>query len=170
MKTLHLTRYCYRTDLTLGWLRGAGDTVLHTIEAPWVPGEYLGGTPYRSCVPDGPYRLEYGDSPKHGPSWYLEAPELGVYRHERDLPGPGQGRWGCLIHVGNFGREVRGCIAPGTGIDYPMQWGERQPAVRNSRIATKRVHEWLDPEDDVRLLIAPVGGACGVVSASVTGS
>ena len=85
----------------------------HTIEKP-----DLGNLPFESCVPLGEYKLIPFDSPKFGPCFIMENPDLNVYAHE-DSPGrPDDGRFLCLfVHRGNEIENFVGCIGAGPSYD-----------------------------------------------------
>lgn len=162
--TLVLRRYHYGHWETLGWLcRPGSPVVLHTIEQAWRedPGGALGGTPYRSCVPDGRYRLVEYRSQRHGSTWALEAPDLGVYVRQSDRESAGAGRWGCILHAGNRADDVRGCIAAGrrraaqtVGPTVVMSVLDSEPAMQDLRDAGVAY-------DTLR--IVPAIGACDVL-------
>lgn len=97
-------------DCTLGVLEVAGHH-FQTMERPWVPSAaFRGGTPRRSCVPEGAYALVPHDSPKHPQTWALVNLDLGVC-HD---PAEGM-RSDVLVHPANYASELEGCIAPGNG-------------------------------------------------------
>ena len=85
-----------RTELhnvTLGDLSMNGKPLCKTIELPWIFNRR--GT---SCIPKGKYKMAYTYSPSfRRNTWRL----LNV--PDRD---------GILIHVANYTRQLRGCIAP----------------------------------------------------------
>lgn len=75
---------------------------------------YRNNEPFVSCVPDGSYRLIPFDSPKFGPTFIMVNEELGVYAHESDMPNP-DNRYLCLFpHIGNYAKDVQGCVALGS--------------------------------------------------------
>lgn len=84
---------------------------LYTLELPWVPDAYPGGTPNESCVPAGVYQLVLHDTPAHPKSFALVNPALGVI-HEPDPMYP-NARVACLIHVANYVSDLQGCIGVG---------------------------------------------------------
>lgn len=90
------------------------DFAADTMERPWVPTPLCrGGASGRSCVPEGIYKLERHNSEAHPNTWALVNPDLDVVHWEdRDRPNL---RALVLIHVANWVRELRGCIAPGFG-------------------------------------------------------
>jgi len=90
---------------TLGVLL-VGGIRYQTIERPWRDNQ--SGI---SCVPPGRYRLERHNSEAHPRTWALVNPDLHVV-HWEDSAHP-DWRSLVLIHVANYARELRGCIAPG---------------------------------------------------------
>lgn len=88
------------------------DFECYTMERPWIalPG-YKGGLSGKSCVPPGVYNLETHSSEAHPKTWALVNPDLDVVHWED--PYRSGVRSLVLIHVANFARELRGCIAPG---------------------------------------------------------
>lgn len=108
---LRLIRFAYGDQYTLGILQGEGIR-LATLERPWIPNPLgAGGTLSKSCVPDGIYSLVPHTSAKFPDVYALVNEDLGVYRHSS--PHKGWGRSGILIHVGNYQRDIIGCIAVG---------------------------------------------------------
>ncbi len=71
-----------------------------------------GGTPYRSCVPDGRYTLVKHTRPDGTKTVALVNKGLGVWHRAEDRPNE-WGRFLILIHAGNYVEDVVGCIAPG---------------------------------------------------------
>lgn len=160
---IELTRFSYARTETEGMLR-VGSFEFATIEKPWVPYKDLGGTPFKSCIPDGRYVLEPWVRATSGRDVYImSAPSLGVYRQAADRPR-GVGRYLCLIHTGNFVGDVVGCIAIGmtrsivlnthkAPQDYERGVGGSNAAMKALQAALgKEVHE---------LVINSIGGARG---------
>ena len=119
----------------------------HTIERPWVDDGTPGGKSFESCVPDGIYDLEPFTRPDGTEVYMLVNEELGVYRFEEDVPGADKalnGRWLVLIHVGNFVRNVVGCIAPGNGQTFHNKTGE--PMVSSSAKTMNSIMEVLNAD------------------------
>jgi hypothetical protein len=107
---LRLERYAYTPAGTLGRLF-VGDTVLATVERPW-----LGNRPFESCIPQGHYRCERYSSVRFPDTWQIVAvPE----------------RTFILFHVANYPADVEGCVGLGMS-----QMGDRV-AVSNSRKAVE---------------------------------
>lgn len=129
-----LERHAYLHDRTMGRLY-VGDEVFHTLERPWIPSlEHLGGKNFESCVPDGEYELKPFSSDDHPDCWSLSNAELDVHEFQASEPG----RWAILIHVGNYVKDVVGCIAPGLTADESHVW--------NSGKAIDRLRDLLDGE------------------------
>lgn len=136
-----LSRFAYTPTETIGRLI-IGSWSCFMIGPPWVRGEYPGGKPFVSCVPDGTYRLVRYDSPSRGYEvLVLVNPALGVYMHEHDMPedneGVQRGRFMCQIHVANFPWQVEGCLAPGLNLSYERdgKTGKIGPMVSDSNAA-----------------------------------
>ena len=91
----------------------AGDVTLASLERPWIPEKgHKGGKPFESCVPDGVYTLRRHTRSTGQIVLALENHALNVYYTEAEVPSTG-GRYLILIHVGNWVKDVVGCIAPG---------------------------------------------------------
>jgi hypothetical protein len=112
---LTLVRDYHGDDCTMGTLAFSTpgeDFVCQTMERPWIamPG-YKGGLSGKSCVPRGIYNLEVHRSEQHPHTWALVNPDLDVIHYED--PRRPSVRALVLIHIANYARELRGCIAPG---------------------------------------------------------
>lgn len=150
---LALVRLAYLPTATLGLLR-IGAEQFETIERPWVPDpDGPGGEAQQSCIPDGRFVLRPWQSPKFGPVYLFEAPDLGVYATERPA-GAKYGRTHCLLHAANQVSELLGCVAPGmrAGIQDGKHW------VFESRRALARVSELLGRELVHSVTIRPTSG------------
>jgi len=142
-----LERHAYLPDRTMGKLY-VEDEILHTLERPWIRSPlHRGGANYESCVPDGVYALQAFDSDNHHNVWSLMNVALNVFVHEPD-EGVGGGRWAILIHIGNYTKDIVGCIAPGLTADEHNVW--------HSTKAVERLRELLGETDHV-LTIKPKG-------------
>lgn len=106
----------------------------YSIELPWRNNE-----PNTSCVPAGIYSLIPYLSPKHGATWCLHNPALGIYGTD---PVPHGGRDHCEIHSANFAEQLLGCIALGLEGQpmYDPLTGKVEPAVEDSKPAIARLH------------------------------
>src|SRR5690554_1329961 len=97
MSTRIVIKRTYSPKVTTGCaeLWSAGKLVFEfvTLELPWKNNERR-----VSCIPTGIYHAIKHTSPKFKESFWLQ-----------DVPGRSE----ILIHVGNFTREIRGCILPG---------------------------------------------------------
>ena len=85
---------------TLGAMFDGDERLCETLELPWRD-NYRG----ISCIPEGSYLCKIGHSPSRGyPVYWLQ-----------DVPG----RSDVQIHVGNFPKDIRGCILVGEqrGVD-----------------------------------------------------
>ncbi len=151
---LLLERYAYLPDRVSGILHLPNGQRFHTIERPWMPDEvHAGGTPSKSCVPDGLYQLEPFTRPSGREVIMLSNPDLGVDRYETDRPG--QARYLVLIHAGNYAHDVEGCIAPG----YDFSLAGDFPMVTNSRLAMREIMKAYNAGDFDELLIRPQGAS-----------
>ena len=99
-----LTRYGSTPKGTFGELQ-VGNLLLYTVERPW-----LDNKPFHSCIPSGEYQVIPHSSKAHPNVWALVGETVSHYKEQ------GIERYGVLIHVGNWMKDVVGCIAPGTGL------------------------------------------------------
>lgn len=144
---LLLERHAYLSDRTTGMLH-LEDESFHTLERPWIRTPlHKGGMNYESCVPDGVYILQAFDSEHHHNVWSLNNAELDVFVYKPEK-GVAEGRWAILIHVGNYIKDIIGCIAPGLTGDDKNVW--------HSKAAIVRMRELLNDGDHV-LTIKPKG-------------
>jgi len=144
--TLTLTSSC-GADATTGTLK-AGALQLATIELPWAANR-----PSESCVPAGEYRLIPYLSPKHGRTWRLHAPELGVWG--QGVLAPEGMRTEIELHPANWARQLKGCIAVGLS-GLPMldpETHQVEPAVQDSQGAFEKLRELLDGTTEEDLLV-----------------
>jgi len=92
-----LNRFSYHPEGTLGVMHLPDcDQPLYSVERPWLDNE-----PWKSCIPEGEYDLEWRKSPKFG--WCYEV--LDVIN-----------RTNILIHAANYPKNVSGCIGLGMGL------------------------------------------------------
>ena len=111
---IRLKRFSYAPTETEGVLILDDGTTFATIEQPWVPNPNgaLGGKPFKSCVPDGMYRLMPHQSKSKGSVFIFWNEKLGVYKfpqdHMKDF-----GRDVCYLHMANWAFQLEGCVAPG---------------------------------------------------------
>lgn len=139
---MHLTlrRSTGNSERTTGILQVGGQTFA-SMERPWLENPAgPGGLPRRSCIPPGVYRVDPWHSHNFPETYIVTNPELGVYRQPGDIPRGQAGRSAILIHVGNFVRNVIGCIAVG------MEHGEigGEPAVLRSVMAMRELNRLLN--------------------------
>jgi len=146
-----LVRYCYTNTETLGALI-VGDTEFHTIEKPWIKHSAPGGKPFESCIPDGDYRLEPFERTNGDTVYCMVSEELNVWFDEDDRPNL-SGRYACLIHSGNWAKDVVGCVALGLGKTVD---DAGNPMVTSSKTAMTRFHELLPMDDSHTLTIRSV--------------
>lgn len=145
---INMERFAYLDDCTRGELFIKNYT-FQTVEKPWVKNpEAPGGLPFKSCIPDGEYRMRSFTRSSGDKVFILSNPDLGVYEQEFDMPEPGKGRYLILIHPGNSSEDVVGCIAPGMSGDVKNVW--------NSRKAMASIMELLEGYEH-KLKIGPRG-------------
>lgn len=101
--------------------------------------------PFKSCIPEGTYKLVPHRSPKYGSCYAFEAPSLGV-----TVDGPSQ-RTHCLIHPANTPTQLAGCLAVGERFGIvKSEW-----AVMSSESAFQRLRGLLgDDEHEVEIMRA----------------
>lgn len=149
---LTLVRHAYLPNCTLGNL-AVGDVTFATMERPWIVNPAgRGGMPSKSCVPDGQYSLFPHNSARFPNVYAIESRGLGVY-YQALPPGQTWGRTAILLHVGNFARDVIGCIA--IGLRHATVNGEH--AVLESGVALDRLRTLLGAERH-QLMIRPTAG------------
>lgn len=136
-------------ECTLGLLLIPSLT-LCTMERPWIPSATCkGGLKGQSCVPVGVYQLVKHDSKKHPKTWALVNHDLDVVHYEGDDQDPDEDRATCLIHIGNYVRQVEGCIA--VGLSHALTNGEHW--VTSSTRAMQRLQAVVPWEDGHQLTI-----------------
>lgn len=135
MNILELKR-AYLDNGAFGKLSHKGIPIMHTVERPWLSNQRS-----ISCVPAGVYKLKRYTSTNYPSAFYLENEDLGV-----SLRGNTQ-RTAILIHVGNFVKDVQGCIAPGMEL-HPTTWG-----VSQSRVAMGELNKLIKEGEEWELVI-----------------
>lgn len=93
---------------TFGSIQIDGEHIAYSVEQPW-----NNNKPFKSCVPDGKYRLIPYESEKYGDCFFMVNHGLNVYayRHERVSDDD---RYGCLfVHRGNYPENFEGCVGAG---------------------------------------------------------
>lgn len=98
-----LIRYESTSEGTFG-IMTFGDLRLHTVERPW-----LNNKPFESCIPSGEYALTHFIRPNGDRVFALSGGTVSIYKED------GFKRYTVLTHVGNYMKDVVGCIAPGRG-------------------------------------------------------
>lgn len=132
-----LTSEC-REDCTIGTWSCVG-LMLQTIELPW-----RDNAKDVSCVPAGTYRLIPYLSAKHGRTWRLHNPELGVWGISDDPPSPDM-RTEVEVHTGNLAEESEACILVGMAAGTMLnKAGHIVPAVLDSVVALGKLRELTD--------------------------
>ena len=100
------------------------------IEKPWRNNRSM-----VSCIPIGHYALVPYKSPRYGNTWAFVGGSVSAKKSRSAQ------RFSCLIHKGNFGKDVKGCLAIGTS---PGKG--KQLAVTSSKLAFDRLTEMLEGE------------------------
>lgn len=140
-----LNRIAYLPENTQGKL-SIGDWSCYTLERPWIRGDYPGGKPFKSCIPDGlydlvPYIRQTNNPKSNGDRVFaMVNPDLGVYFRNADRPtvnGKSLGRYKCLIHPANYVDQVQGCCAPGEA--RPIDAKRNEAMVTNSRVTMSQL-------------------------------
>ena len=129
MPGLELAR-AYFSDATLGEIIVDGEpTGIYTAEQPWLNNE-----PFKSCIPEGVYKLEYTNGPKYGEQVCMVNLTLGISAADERPHIP---RFCCIAgHVGNGPDDVEGCFVVGQSVG--MYKGK--PGVLSSR---KAMEKWV---------------------------
>ena len=151
---IKLVRYAYCHNVTLGGMAFDGQIYM-TIERPWIKSLYSGGEPFKSCIPEGRYRVKPFVRSRGTQALSLSNPELGVWVNRDDRDGE-NGRYEILLHSGNWVDDVVGCIA--IGLDYKIDRRGRH-MVTNSRAAMTRLLADVKCHQSVSIDISQVGGA-----------
>lgn len=152
---IDLKRFQYSETETMGVLI-LPTVTLYTIERPWVPVKsHKGGRPFHSCVPDGLYELLPFESDKYPETWVLQNKIMDVHAYRGDVPDTG-GRYTCVLHSGNYVRDIEGCISPGLS---RVIMG-KQNAVASSRDAMGLLRAAINGRSERQhfLQISPVDG------------
>jgi len=107
---LHLIRFCDEINQgVFGELHYNGERLAYTVEKPWVR-----NIPFKSCIPDGRYKLVPFQRSNGQNVYALVNEDLKVYLTKEDMDAAGGfGRYACLIHIANTVDDVVGCIGPG---------------------------------------------------------
>jgi hypothetical protein len=149
MIALRLTRDIRKPHCTLGRLEVLDETGkvlnLYTMERPWIPSKAGGksGERFVSCISVGTYDVRPHVRPNGDHVWILSNPALDVYALDTDIPQKRKNvaRYLILIHVGNYVRDIIGCIAPGLG---RVEGPKGKEIVTNSLQAMHDLHALLD--------------------------
>lgn len=140
---LILERFCDCPEMgVFGRLLHNGKHIAYTVEDPW-----RDNMPFKSCIPDGRYKLEQHASDRYGDTVAMvnHLNDVFHYAHERIV---GDQRYGCLIHWGNTERAVEGCIAVGEGLGFVNgKW-----AVTNSKATWAKVKSILTSGEELTII------------------
>lgn len=118
MKTVQIVRYKCDDKQTLGKMFCDGFE-LHTLELDWD-----NNTTRTSCIPTGCYTVNNRWSEKYGNHFHVENVKDRSY---------------ILIHLGNYHRDILGCILPGIGLSDIN--GDGRKDVTSSGKAMKKLLE-----------------------------
>lgn len=119
--------------------QGIAEAVFYGVEKPWRDNRR-----FVSCIPAGNYLLEPFRSKKFGDVWCFisVAPTRMDYAVVRNKNNAAGGlRYACLIHAGNSGDDVAGCLAIGLHII------QHRLRVGHSRTALTELHQFLPDRD-----------------------
>lgn len=122
---------------TVGLLQIGDSQPLFTIEAPWVS-----NLRFLSCVPCGEYDLVPFDGVKYTDTWALVGDHVKVLESEANR----EQRYGCLLHVANVARSLKGCIGPGLSFGHTLGEVRYVEAVWESARAMDKLREILGRE------------------------
>jgi hypothetical protein len=120
-------------------------------EQPW-----NNNLPDTSCIPAGTYELLPYSSPVHGETVVFHNPALGVYGEQAMIPKGKTGRFLCEIHVGNWPKDVKGCVAVGRQITV---MGENGLGVNDSRNTMDQLRSKWGDRSNLRATISWDDGA-----------
>ena len=120
-------RRAYFNDCTFSRLHTDKGLQLFCLELPW-----RGNAPNISCVPEGIYNAFIRTSPKNG-----------IVIELKDVPD----RSFIQFHVGNYTRNIEGCILPGMTISHIDSDGV--PDVGSSGIAMQELLKQADKVDNI---------------------
>jgi hypothetical protein len=121
---------------TFGSLYIGDEKKFATVEKPW-----FRNMPFKSCVPDGHYKLVPFSSPKYGNVLCMVDMDGEVTKYKEVKSK----RYACLIHVANYAKEVQGCI--GLGKEHVGQM------VTSSRASIKEFYNLVSPYEEHHLHI-----------------
>jgi len=105
------------------------------IEKPWRNNRSM-----VSCIPLGHYVLLPYKSPRFGHTWAFSGGTVSAKRSNSSE------RYACLIHKGNYGKDVNGCLAIGTSPNYPWSSKSHLVGVGASKLAFDKLMSILEGE------------------------
>lgn len=127
---IHIKRTAYTKRGTPGKLDVDGTHICYTLELPWKNNQRN-----ISCIPEGRYRIAWKKSPSKG--WRLHIFNV----PDRDL---------CMFHIGNWIRNILGCILP--GLEFKLYDKNGDMMASQSRLAVTAL-EKLVPRDQEAVLV-----------------
>ena len=92
------------------------------------------------CIPLGHYVLLPYKSPRFGHTWAFSGGTVSAKRSNSSE------RYACLIHKGNYGKDVNGCLAIGTSPNYPWSSKSHLVGVGASKLAFDKLMSMLEGE------------------------
>jgi hypothetical protein len=137
MRIIELNRIIDTDFGTFGVLQENNHTIVITLERRW-----MNNAQFVSCIPIGIYKCKLIDSSKgtlqsgrfaHKAYWVLDVPE----------------RTEVTIHVGNYLKDIEGCIAVG------RKYAHNQ--IYDSRLAMKDFMSYMDGENEFTLKVLNYG-------------
>ncbi len=109
------------------------DKTFYGLEQPW-----RNNAANQSCIPTGVYCLVPHSSDRFGDTWAFVGGQVSQYKNEATE------RFACIIHVGNYVSDVKGCVALGT--DW-TRTPEGNLMVTNSKVAMEQLRGILQRDE-----------------------
>lgn len=147
--TIHRDQYL--PECTLGQIEVAGRK-FSTIEPPWTPHPVgRGGVEYRSCVPEGSYRVTPCVRPNGEKTFALSNPELDVYETPFEIPVQRRGIARSLIFLqaADYAHDLHG----GIGAGLLRTRGRDAWLLQSSRDAMNQIRTLVSHTFDLALII-----------------
>ena len=133
---MQITRQAMDSTATLSQVT-VDDQIFWGIEKPWRNNQSM-----ISSIPLGHYILLPYKSPRYGNTWAFVGGSVSIKKSKSAA------RFACLIHKGNYGKDVKGCLAIGSAVGRG-----KQLAVTSSKVAFDRLSDllWDDPYHTVEI-------------------
>jgi hypothetical protein len=127
-----LERFSYSDTETEGRLFIPPLAPIFTMEQPWKWTEgFNAGIPYKSCCPEGSYKLVPYERSNGQKVWCMVNESRGVYFSKADTTEDWH-RFKCLWHPGNLVSHTAGCVLPGIKRGFLMKGNVIHRAVMQS--------------------------------------